>query len=46
MNSIHDMGGMHGFGSVEPEASEPVFHETWEGRVYAMQRARPDLDQT
>ncbi len=27
------MGGMHGFGPVEPEADEPVFHERWEGRV-------------
>jgi nitrile hydratase len=39
MNSIHDMGGMHGFGAVEPEPNEPVFHEAWEGRVLAMQRA-------
>jgi nitrile hydratase len=39
MNSIHDMGGMHGFGAVEPEANEPVFHAPWEGRVLAMQRA-------
>ena len=38
-NSIHDMGGMHGFGPVEVEANEPVFHEKWEGRVLAMQRA-------
>ncbi|MGH7096815.1 MAG: nitrile hydratase subunit beta [Stellaceae bacterium] len=38
-NSIHDMGGMHGFGRVEPEADEPVFHAAWEGRVMAMQRA-------
>jgi nitrile hydratase len=38
-NSIHDMGGMHGFGPVEAEANEPVFHEKWEGRVLAMQRA-------
>jgi nitrile hydratase len=38
-NSIHDMGGMHGFGVVEVEANEPVFHEAWEGRVLAMQRA-------
>ena len=36
MNSIHDMGGMHGFG---PEENEPVFHEKWEGRVMAMQRS-------
>jgi len=38
-NSIHDMGGMHGFGPVEPEPDEPVFHAPWEGRVLAMQRA-------
>ena len=25
-NSIHDMGGMHGFGPVEPEPDEPPFH--------------------
>jgi nitrile hydratase len=39
VNGIHDMGGMHGFGPVEPEANEPVFHAKWEGRVLAMQRA-------
>jgi nitrile hydratase subunit beta len=38
-NTIHDMGGMHGFGPVEPEPGEPVFHAEWEGRVLAMQRA-------
>jgi nitrile hydratase subunit beta len=39
MNGVHDMGGMHGFGPVEAEPNEPVFHEKWEGRVLAMQRA-------
>jgi nitrile hydratase subunit beta len=38
MNGIHDMGGMDGFGPVEPEADEPVFHEPWEGRVLALTR--------
>ncbi len=38
MNGIHDMGGMHGFGPVEREENEPVFHEKWEGRVYGMTR--------
>jgi nitrile hydratase len=38
-NTIHDMGGMHGFGPVEVEPNEPPFHEPWEGRVLAMQRA-------
>jgi nitrile hydratase len=39
MNGVHDMGGMHGFGKVEPEPNEPPFHADWEGRVLAMQRA-------
>jgi nitrile hydratase len=39
MDGIHDMGGMDGYGKVEPEANEPVFHEPWEGRVMAMNRA-------
>jgi nitrile hydratase beta subunit len=38
-NTIHDMGGMHGFGPVEAEPNEPVFHADWEKRVLAMQRA-------
>jgi nitrile hydratase subunit beta len=42
-NAIHDMGGMHGFGKVEPEIDEPVFHEEWESRVYAMNRAMGPL---
>ena len=36
MNGIHDVGGMDGFGAVEVEADEPVFHEPWEGWVYAI----------
>jgi nitrile hydratase beta subunit len=39
MNGVHDMGGMDGFGKVEPEPDEPVFHAPWEGRVMAMNRA-------
>ena len=39
MNGVHDMGGMDGFGKVEVEPNEPPFHERWEGRVLAMQRA-------
>jgi nitrile hydratase subunit beta len=37
-NTVHDMGGMQGFGPIEPEPNEPVFHAAWEGRVHAMQR--------
>ena len=40
MNGPHDMGGMHGFGRVEPEANEPVFHADWEGTVFAAAAAR------
>ena len=39
MNGVHDMGGMDGFGKVEIEPNEPPFHERWEGRVLALQRA-------
>lgn len=39
MNGVHDMGGMDGFGKVEPEPNEPMFHREWEGRVLAMVRA-------
>jgi nitrile hydratase subunit beta len=39
MDGIHDMGGMHGFGKVEPEQNEPVFHAAWEGRTLALNRA-------
>jgi nitrile hydratase beta subunit len=38
MNGVHDMGGMHGMGPIRHELNEPVFHEPWEGRVYAMTR--------
>jgi nitrile hydratase beta subunit len=39
MNGVHDMGGMHGMGPIVREPNEPVFHHSWEGRVYAMTRA-------
>jgi nitrile hydratase beta subunit len=39
VNGVHDMGGMHGFGPVEPEPDEPVFHGDWEARVLALNRA-------
>jgi nitrile hydratase subunit beta len=39
MDGVHDMGGMHGFGKVEPEKDEPVFHAPWEGRTLALNRA-------
>jgi len=39
MNGIHDMGGMQGLGEIGYQESEPIFHEPWEGRVFALIRA-------
>jgi nitrile hydratase len=39
MNGVHDMGGMQGFGPIEYEDHEPVFHAAWEARVFALNRA-------
>ena len=38
MNGAHDMGGMQGFGPINPEteASEPLFHAEWERPVFAL----------
>jgi nitrile hydratase len=36
MNGAQDLGGMHGFGPVQPEPSEPVFHAEWERRAFAL----------
>ena len=36
ITGIHDMGGVPGYGPVEPERDEPVFHERWEGRVFGL----------
>ena len=39
MNGVHDMGGLQCMGAVHPETNEPVFHEAWQGRVYAMDKS-------
>ncbi len=39
MNGVHDMGGQQGMGPVQYEKDEPVFHASWEGRIYALTRA-------
>ena len=31
---MHDLGGVQGFGRVEVEAGEPVFHAQWERRAF------------
>jgi nitrile hydratase beta subunit len=44
MNGVHDLGGMHGMGPIVREADEPVFHEPWERRVFALNRATAALE--
>ena len=39
MNGVHDMGGMHGMGPIDEDKNEPVFHQQWEGRIFAMNLA-------
>ncbi len=36
MDGIHDLGGKHGYGTVDLESGAPVFHERWEGRVFGI----------
>ena len=36
MDGAHDMGGVKGFGPVEPEPNEPMFHGEWERRAFAL----------
>lgn len=36
MNGAQDLGGMMGFGPVQPEADEPPFHAPWERRAFAL----------
>lgn len=40
-NTIHDMGGMHGFGAVEvqDDLGGRGFHESWEGRLWGLRQA-------
>lgn len=36
MNGVHDLGGTDGFGPIDPEPNEPVFHAEWERRAFAL----------
>ena len=36
MDGIHDLGGKEGFGAIEREIDEPVFHARWERRVFGI----------
>jgi nitrile hydratase subunit beta len=39
MNGPHDLGGAQGFGPINPETDEPVFHAEWERRAAALSLA-------
>ena len=39
MNGVHDIGGTESFGPIVPEPDEPVFHEPWERRAFAVTMA-------
>ena len=36
MKGAHDLGGKSGFGPINPEQDEPVFHHDWEKRAFAL----------
>jgi nitrile hydratase len=36
MDGVHDLGGVQGFGPVDVEEDEPVFHADWERRAFRM----------
>lgn len=39
VSRIHDVGGMEGFGPVDPTDDGQPFHADWEARVYALNAA-------
>ena len=43
MNGVHDLGGMHGFPDLGYEHDEPVFHDEWERRCFALNFAVDSL---
>lgn len=43
MNGGQDLGGVMGFGAIDPEHNEPVFHAEWERRAFAMTLAAAAL---
>ncbi len=36
MDGIHDLGGMHGFGTVVVPGGDAPYHQRWEARVFAL----------
>jgi nitrile hydratase subunit beta len=39
MDGIHDMGGMHGFGPVDPHDEHPISKQDWRGRMWGVELA-------
>jgi nitrile hydratase beta subunit len=46
VDGIADLGGMQGFGAVRVEPDEPVFHEEWERRAFALGALAPRISGT
>ena len=38
MDGIHDLGGKQGYGPIDLEAEDEIFHEDWEGREWGISR--------
>ena len=36
MNGIHDCGGRDGFGPIDIDPEQPIFHADWERRMFGM----------
>jgi nitrile hydratase len=36
VDGVHDLGGFQGFGPVDVEVDEPVFHDDWERRAFRL----------
>jgi len=36
MNGIHDCGGRHGYGPIDIDPEQPIFHADWERRMFGM----------
>jgi nitrile hydratase beta subunit len=39
VDGVHDLGGVQGFGRVQVESDEPVFHADWERRAFRVSTA-------
>jgi nitrile hydratase len=42
MSRMNDVGGMQGFGAVDPRDDPAPFHDDWEAHVFALEAALDD----